>query len=273
MFPSVHVHLLITSSRSAVAGRSPLFRVITMSKSLTSVPCAYRGESLVLLLLSDHIKQRAPPFTCSASNEATVLTSPNQGMPNRMVRVTASSSALQLLALGCCGASCTTYPAGLGCALAAELSGCPSGVAAVGCALFSPFVWWQESAEYESQSSLWACLLLMFLGCLCLALPHRLACKKARLSVSRPCVWRFLRLFLFFFLFLSLCFAPVAKTKVVEQHSTILRVVMATSGFASAWSSKLWSLLLSHDGCRRPLVPLPGRVCCWWPCMPLSLSK
>ena len=47
----------------------------------TSVPCACRGESLVLLLLTDHIKQRAPPFTCSTSNGAFSFTSPNQGMP------------------------------------------------------------------------------------------------------------------------------------------------------------------------------------------------
>ena len=81
MFPSMHVHLLIRSSRSAVVGRNPLFQAITMSKSLMSVPCAYRGESLALLLLSKHnIKQRAPQFTCITSNGA-LLTSPNQGMP------------------------------------------------------------------------------------------------------------------------------------------------------------------------------------------------
>ena len=79
--PSMHVHLLITSSRSAIVGRNPLFQVITVSKSLTSVPRAYRGESLVLLLLPNHIKQRTAPFTRSTSNGTIFFTSPNQGMP------------------------------------------------------------------------------------------------------------------------------------------------------------------------------------------------
>ena len=41
MFPSMHVHLLITSSRSAIVGRNPLFQVITVT--LTHSPSRRTG--------------------------------------------------------------------------------------------------------------------------------------------------------------------------------------------------------------------------------------
>lgn len=71
--PSVHCQFLFSISRSVLVLSHPLFQLLETTDGLLRRTSTNRSQSLIWLLLADHVKQRSSPFTFCASDRTVFL--------------------------------------------------------------------------------------------------------------------------------------------------------------------------------------------------------